>query len=105
MSKQIPTHAHCKHSRPLPYFTPNKLDAPVLEAYPAPSHHPTTPMVYGTLELLFMFYAAFEVSIQLHVLFNPTALRKAKIVYNFGLSECNRVKILCFLRVALVVFL
>ena len=22
---------------------------------------------------------------------NPTALRKAKIVYNFGLSECNRV--------------
>ena len=23
---------------------------------------------------------------------NPTALRKAKIVYNFGLSECNRVK-------------
>ena len=21
---------------------------------------------------------------------NPTALRKAKIVYNFGLSECNR---------------
>ena len=24
--------------------------------------------------------------------FNPTALRKAKIVYNFGLSKCNRVK-------------
>ena len=24
--------------------------------------------------------------------FNPTALRKAKIVYNFGLSECNTVK-------------
>ena len=24
-------------------------------------------------------------------LFNPVALRKAKIVYNFGLSECNRV--------------
>ena len=23
---------------------------------------------------------------------NPFALRKAKIVYNFGLSECNRVK-------------
>ena len=23
---------------------------------------------------------------------NPTALRKAKIVFNFGLSECNRVK-------------
>ena len=26
-------------------------------------------------------------------LFNSTALRKAKIVYNFGLSGCNRVKI------------
>ena len=24
--------------------------------------------------------------------FNPIALRKAKIVYNFGLSECSRVK-------------
>ena len=24
--------------------------------------------------------------------FNPIALRKAKIVSNFGLSECNRVK-------------
>ena len=26
------------------------------------------------------------------ILFNPVALRKAKIAYNFGLSECNRVK-------------
>ena len=26
------------------------------------------------------------------LLVNPIALRKAKIVYNFGLSECNRVK-------------
>ena len=24
--------------------------------------------------------------------FNAIALRKAKIVYNFGISECNRVK-------------
>ena len=24
---------------------------------------------------------------------NPIALRKAKIVYNFGLSECNRIEI------------
>ena len=24
--------------------------------------------------------------------FNPVALRKVKIVYSFGLSECNRVK-------------
>ena len=27
---------------------------------------------------------------------NPIALRKAKIVYNFGFSECNRVNILEF---------
>ena len=26
-------------------------------------------------------------------LFNPIALKKAKIVYNFGLSECNRVNL------------
>ena len=26
------------------------------------------------------------------VFFNPIALRKAKMVYHFGLSECNRVK-------------
>ena len=26
----------------------------------------------------------------------PVALRKAKTVYNFGLSECNRVKDICF---------
>ena len=34
-----------------------------------------------------------SVSIHLSV-FNPSALRKAKIVSNFGLSECNRVKLL-----------
>ena len=28
----------------------------------------------------------------IRVAFNPIALRKAKIVYNFGLSECYRVK-------------
>ena len=28
------------------------------------------------------------------VKFNPIALRKSKIVCNFGLSECNRVKAL-----------
>ena len=38
-----PTRTHCKHSRPLPYYNPNKQDAPALEVYPAPSHHPTTP--------------------------------------------------------------
>ena len=30
---------------------------------------------------------------------DPTALRKAKIVYNFGLSECNRVKVRTILEV------
>ena len=25
--------------------------------------------------------------------FNPIALRKAQIAYNFGLSECNKVKV------------
>ena len=29
---------------------------------------------------------------QINMVFYPIALRKAKIVYNFGLSECNRVK-------------
>ena len=25
-------------------------------------------------------------------MFNPIALKKAKIAYSFGLSECNRIK-------------
>ena len=29
--------------------------------------------------------------------FNPMALRKTKIVYNFGLSECNRVNMTSFI--------
>ena len=29
----------------------------------------------------------------LEFFFRPVALRKAKIVYNFGLSECNRVEV------------
>ena len=45
MSKQPPTRTYCKRSRPLPYCNPNKQDAPALEVYPAPSHHPTTPDV------------------------------------------------------------
>ena len=31
-------------------------------------------------------------SISFSIPFNPIALRQAKIVYNFGLSECNGVK-------------
>ena len=32
-----------------------------------------------------------DLKVSSHFLFNPTALRKAKIAYNFGLSECYRV--------------
>ena len=39
-----PTRTYCKRSRPLPYSYPNKQDAPALEVYPAPLHHPTTPV-------------------------------------------------------------
>ena len=38
-----PTRTYCKRSKPLPYSNPNKQDAPALEVYPAPSHHPSTP--------------------------------------------------------------
>ena len=38
-----PTHTLCKRNTPLPYYYPNKWDAPALKVYPAPSHHPTTP--------------------------------------------------------------
>ena len=37
----------------------------------------------------FTFKAFFYVDVSIH--FNPIVLRKAKIVYNFGLSECNMV--------------
>ena len=33
------------------------------------------------------------VNLTVNVVFNPIALRKAKIVCNFGLSECNRVEV------------
>ena len=38
-----PTRTLCKRSRPVPFYNPNKLDAPALEVYPEPSHHPTSP--------------------------------------------------------------
>ena len=38
-----PTRTYCKYNRPLPYCNPNQEDAPALEVYQAPSHHPTTP--------------------------------------------------------------
>ena len=39
--------------------------------------------IVHSMSLLFGFKA----------IFNPIALRKAKIIYNFVLSECNRVKL------------
>ena len=39
------------------------------------------------------------------IFFNPIALRKAKIVYNFGLSECNRVKIEIGLKLKAISFM
>ena len=42
--------------------------------------------------LLFFFWNWKKVSNAKIIQFNPTALRKAKIVYDFGLSECGRVK-------------
>ena len=32
---------------------------------------------------------------------NPIAFRKAKIVYNFGLSECSRVIIKCKMQISI----
>ena len=37
--------------------------------------------------------------------FNPSSLRKAKIVYNFGLSECNRANRIEVPEVDSVIFL
>ena len=34
----------------------------------------------------------FHFIVSYNTVLNPTALRKAKIGYNFGLSECSRVK-------------
>ena len=39
-----------------------------------------------------------------HSYFNPIALSNAKIVYNFGLSECNRVKIYSDIPLLLLFF-
>ena len=33
-----------------------------------------------------------KIQLVVQILFNPIALRKTKIAYNFGLSECNKVK-------------
>ena len=50
---------------------------------------------HHTVFLLFFLFFFFLQSMctSLFVLFNPVALRKTKIECNFGLSECNRVKV------------
>ena len=57
-------------------------------------------MQYGGLQLIIVLYSLtkFKAGSTLYVIFscvkilNPVALRKAKIVCIFGLSECNRIK-------------
>ena len=41
---------------------------------------------------IFTVYRVRVLDIHVFSIINPVALRKAKIAYNFGLSECNRVK-------------
>ena len=45
------------------------------------------------LLLKFVHIVSLEAFGSIRGLFSPIALRKAKIVCNFGLSECNRVKL------------
>ena len=50
------------------------------------------------------FAVYMEMEIRNDIVVNPIALRKAKIICNFGLSECKRVKnkvIKCFCCLAL----
>ena len=43
-----------------------------------------------------LMHQIFLFSICLVQVFSPVAFRKAKIVYNFDLSECSRVKLQCY---------
>ena len=43
-------------------------------------------------EMVLFFMCTVHFRLTLLVVFNPIALKKAKIAYNFCLSECNRVK-------------
>ena len=50
-------------------------------------------LIFGTPKIInFPFGTNVKLSILGSPILNPFALRKAKIVCNFGLSECNRVK-------------
>ena len=48
------------------------------------------------LTFAFFFFLKLKNGSAFAYMLNPIALRKAKIVYSFGLSECSRVKILIF---------
>ena len=51
---------------------------------------------FATIAFHLVLYSCSNCASKVHPcpLFNPIALRKAKIVYNFGLSECNRVNVI-----------
>ena len=50
---------------------------------------------YCSCLLTLTFFQAVLNIVNFMAIINPIALRKAKIVCNFGLSECNKVKALC----------
>ena len=47
--------------------------------------------IISELSLKYQPYLGLSLHVTLFQLYNPIALRKAKIVYNSGLSGCNRV--------------
>ena len=54
--------------------------------------HFSTTFTWGNHFCVFLFVSLGHETLPNESIFNPIALRKAKIVYNSGLSECNRVK-------------
>ena len=55
-------------------------------------HKPQKLWAQWVSELGFNIPPKYKSYMKMRPQFNPIALRKAKIAYNFGLSECNRVK-------------
>ena len=90
-----PTRTYCKRSKPLPYSTPNE-DAPALEAYPAPSHHPTTPGCLDVFTFIYLLFLPFfgrrhdidwnTVSKDLKTQNNQPANRRLK--WDIDISQC-----------------
>ena len=60
-----------------------------------PAYTISSPGAFGSGEL--KTHCIFDMKLTKFIkgMFNLIALRKAKIVYNFGLFECNRVKTTC----------